>query len=81
MLAGGLVVPIGINSPFMQCAIEMGPDHFVLTIDRLSRNLTPALIRPIANTATTSGDVIKGAVGKLDPTHARGVFLEFNRAL
>ena len=54
----------------MQCAIEMGPDHFVLTVDGFSGYRRPPSPGAIANTATTSGDVIDSAIGELNPGHA-----------
>ena len=81
MDGGGLMVPVGIDIPFGQASIGMGPDDFVLTIDGVSRDLGPALVGAIANTASASGDVIKGSIGELNPPHAGGIFLEFNGPL
>ena len=78
MDGAALLVPVGVNIPFGHAAVGMGPDDFVLAVDGVSGDLRPTLERAITNALVVMGDVIKAAIGELNPTHAGGVFLEFN---
>ena len=59
----------------------MDPDDFVLSIDGFGGDLRPTPEGAITDAASLIGDVIKGAISELDPSHAGGVLLKFDGAL